>query len=825
MSFGDLSLGLWLGGSALSGAGSSAFDPATDLDWGSIGNGGVYDLSDYGAGGSVWEDIARTIPATPGSTVRVIEDLSGNGNDIIFSSDKPFNEDTLSGGTVYTVNAPNQSSAFTIAGDDFFFCVGGWGGFTFVGKIFIGDAATSWALQIDDDGTGTEIYRNATASGIKVNGSISPLSDYADVFAAFGSDGGIISGAISGTAGLWSGFEFNTPPIKMSRFVWTDDTSALTAEERANVEAWTYEGSTGVPLAEAGLTGPTYYVDYEAGDNTNEGLTTSTPLKTISSSNIYLPGTEFNLNPDAVYGETINLQSEGTASDPIVVKGDDQAAWSSTGARAVVDPSTAITGWADNGIVNSLQTYAASISPASYQSTYGPITIMLRDGSDTIQPLATHPRPDKYWRENNFSTGTSAFSQTTCTVTGAAKTFMDAADTLEPLEDNAYIWVRTNGNSTRCRKITGYNQSTGEVTFSSLGNDPKNSTSPGFLLVNHPYGLTTEGDWYYDLATGKAIVYSSTSPTGWTYASGSGVLLNKAHQTVTGAQVQGFDGGGVYSEGSDRAGIRVDDVIVKQGLASNAGIFLKGCPNGLIRDCKVREVWKETDDAIRYNKFILPVEQLPFTMQNGDSFDVRFNEVVLRNNAAGIRHLTNSNNFPTRTGYTETNGDGLFQAGGHVWENNVVINLEQEYYGFTVAPDADNGDNGAFVLRGNIADGGNSSSLDPAATEEDNGYLSEYSIYTIGASDIDLTGSRSTVFTSLAAESSYASTPGGITESDFTQSDLSLSGTAPASITAQTARTVRNLTDDADLSIDWAGRYDPTDDSDAEDWVSWKSGL
>jgi len=74
MSFGDLSLGLRLGGSA-SGAGSSAFDPASLFSSGEVGD--VWNPYDSG---STWQDTSATTAAGLGDDVARIDGLAGNAN-------------------------------------------------------------------------------------------------------------------------------------------------------------------------------------------------------------------------------------------------------------------------------------------------------------------------------------------------------------------------------------------------------------------------------------------------------------------------------------------------------------------------------------------------------------------------------------------------------------------------------------------------------------------------------------------------------------------------------------------------------------------------
>lgn len=240
------------------------------------------------------------------------------------------------------------------------------------------------------------------------------------------------------------------------------------------------------------VTGTVYYVDYETGDDSNDGESTGAPFKYhpwdvsatgTSNATTLIPGDKVVLK-GGIHRAKINYEDSGNASDRIVLDGNTDRSWG-TG-PAIISGADPLSGWVQNG-----SEYTADVSAFS---DLHPHVLNLYDGDRPMQ-VAQWPtkQDDAYvWDDLSNWQSLSGITYTATSITWPAGFGALAAGFHVP----AYIAGWTDDNRISVVKVTGYDSGTGTLTFGSMNWIA--SQTPRFILLNSPAFLTDAGEYWVD---------------------------------------------------------------------------------------------------------------------------------------------------------------------------------------------------------------------------------------------------------------------------------------------------------------------------------------
>ena len=221
-----------------------------------------------------------------------------------------------------------------------------------------------------------------------------------------------------------------------------------------------------------------YYIDYEAGNDSNPGTTTGTPWKhcpgdanaTGTARSVTLaPGDTVNFKGGVRYEGAIAVTASGTAGSPITFQGQ-PSGWGA--GRAIVDGSVAMTNaWtrctsADEvgGNPNYANIWFANTAYAG-QTFWHTIIV-----SNTILPFAQDFTPERpiFWDAVHNGYTNTAWTNITASGNITTTTLRDSGYFTSPDPDyfaNSWIAVWVEGNWIAYSEITGFNPSTDTISY------------------------------------------------------------------------------------------------------------------------------------------------------------------------------------------------------------------------------------------------------------------------------------------------------------------------------------------------------------------------
>jgi len=217
-----------------------------------------------------------------------------------------------------------------------------------------------------------------------------------------------------------------------------------------------------------------YYIS-SSGNDLNNGLSSSTPWKTITKVNaafsILKPGDRILFNRGDTFYGTITITKSGIAGNPITI-----GAYG-TGANPVITGFTTISGWTNegNGIYSKVMTSEAQTNM---------VTV---DGVNT--GMGRYPK-STYLTYESFSTNVSI----TDNGLGDATNWTGAEAVIRKND-----WTLD-----RCT-ITKH---IGDVlTYTSLGTNLNATANYGYFIQNDLRCVTSYGEWYHNASTGKFYMF------------------------------------------------------------------------------------------------------------------------------------------------------------------------------------------------------------------------------------------------------------------------------------------------------------------------------
>ena len=329
-----------------------------------------------------------------------------------------------------------------------------------------------------------------------------------------------------------------------------------------------------------------YYIS-SSGNDANNGLSSSTPWKTIakvnSSFSTLKPGDRILFNRgDTLYG-TINVTKSGSSGNPITI-----GAYG-TGANPIITGFTTVNAWTDLG-----SNIWESTSAVSTLSTCNMVVI---NGVNT--PMGRYPNTGYY----TFQSHSGSTSITSSSLSGT------------PDWTGAELVIKLGLFVLDRRNITS--QSKGTLIFTPATTyEPVNGY--GFFIQNDVRTLDSQGEWYYNPSTKKLRVYSTSSPTNVEVASISTLAtINSEYITIENIT---FRGANTYTIYNNTYGVSSNLIIQNCSLlfSGNTLVDLKYTPNFTIENCVLSDannngiyIREDCTDAIIRNNSIENIWLIP----------------------------------------------------------------------------------------------------------------------------------------------------------------------------------------------------------------------
>ncbi len=332
---------------------------------------------------------------------------------------------------------------------------------------------------------------------------------------------------------------------------------------------------TAQSVAASGAGNP-YYVSSSNGNDSNDGLSTSYPFKTIAKVNglALQPGDQVLFKcGDTWRAEMLVVSKSGTASSPIT--------YSSYPAGCVdqprLDGTQPVTGWtvyAGNTYVADLNAGAnlANFRSVDGSTNYG-INQLFRDG----QRLTMGRWPNLDAGDGGYATVAAqpGGNQLTLSSSLPAGNWVGATVHLKVIR-----WSMVN------RDVTARNGAA--LTLNAGVTCPYTSDCAGWgLFINNSLSaLDREGEWYYDKSARKVYLYTATSPNS-SMVEGSVALKTDSHNW------------GAINLGSDDVGTPIHDVVIdnfdlrgwfRSGIVSPTNLHPDENSNLTIENNSIRDV-------------------------------------------------------------------------------------------------------------------------------------------------------------------------------------------------------------------------------------------
>ncbi len=285
--------------------------------------------------------------------------------------------------------------------------------------------------------------------------------------------------------------------------------------------------------------GTTYYVDSVDGNNDNDGLSESTPWKTLSkiSAKTFSAGDKVLLKKGSVFdGQSVNLQGNGTVENPVTL-----GSYGDGDSLPLINAGGQLYGVQIKGqsniIVENLEiTNISTVGDRFYNGIYVTATGTYNSYSNII--IRNNVIHDITCAKSSHTEGSS----TVYTEEGAGIFFRGAGHTTDfsdvLIENNTITEVRGNGIFLHA----GYNRTNSKTAGFGEGNIIRNNYLENIghdgILVNSNNGTLVE----YNVVNCSHNVSTAAEVAIWPFASDNCVFqFNEAYNTQTASDGQGFD--------------------------------------------------------------------------------------------------------------------------------------------------------------------------------------------------------------------------------------------------------------------------------------------
>ncbi|MGD9365086.1 MAG: right-handed parallel beta-helix repeat-containing protein [Desulfobacteraceae bacterium] len=296
-----------------------------------------------------------------------------------------------------------------------------------------------------------------------------------------------------------------TPDAGYDFYAWSGDHTGM-----ANPLVVPMNSDMTITAACISVNSVTYYVDYDHGDDGNDGRTPATAWKHApgdgeaqgNPATVQLePGAEILFRGSVIYRGRIDIPADGSENHPITYRGN---SWPGEAhLKAVIDGGDVITGWTP---CQSARACGGNPHYASLYYTYlpasvDPLSVNLHEydtttGEDAFLWPAQDPDPsDPYFYDHRFDFRAVPQSRLTRT----ALTDPDYFDQGDPDDwEDAYILVWINPNIVVTRAITGFDPVTHTVSFDDLGVNAiyPDGRDQAYAIFNSLHALDSAGEYF-----------------------------------------------------------------------------------------------------------------------------------------------------------------------------------------------------------------------------------------------------------------------------------------------------------------------------------------
>ncbi len=488
---------------------------------------------------------------------------------------------------------------------------------------------------------------------------------------------GSVSGTGMMTGVLWEMVSGNGGTITEPTGLMTTVTgmTAGTYVFRLTVYSNNSSSATTATITAVATTGPKYYIDSDAANDSGNGLSPATAWKTITKFNSMIStmpvGSVVHFKRGGNWvGTTLVMNASGSASQPIILTD------YGTGPKPIISGLNTISSWTNVGT-----NLWESTSTASALSTCNILTV-----NSNYQPKGRMPKSG-YWTilgTNNVTTISDSDNLNSSTTNWSTGTVV-----IRELmyEVNNYT-INSMPNTTT-------------ISFNTAGDV---NSGWGYFIQNHIKTCTVQNDWLYK--NNKVTIYSTTTPSGVSVASiDTGINVNgESNLIFNNLDIRGFNNMGIDTTSNATGNIRISSCDFSN-IGINA-IYAYPNTNNLrvigsdFVDIGSRAIYAASSDKAKlYKNTFLRVghyagmgsngdDSYTAIIVNGDNAEAAYNTII---NAGycGIRWDGNStvirNNFVDTTNYIKDDGGGIYcysvQNGNiphtqltRTLKNNVVLN-------------------------------------------------------------------------------------------------------------------------------------------------------
>ncbi|MFC1752267.1 LamG-like jellyroll fold domain-containing protein [Thermoproteota archaeon] len=341
----------------------------------------------------------------------------------------------------------------------------------------------------------------------------------------------------------------------------------------------------------AGGSGITYYIDYENGNDTNDGTSTSTPWQHAPSdanatgnpaSATLLPGDTVRFKGSVNYYGSLQLKFSGTPGNPITYEGD---GWGTE--KAIIDGSVPLTGWTPCGSA------AECGDNPNYESIY--YTDDAPSGMDAFKPIfegdefawiAQDPNlPDPHYFDDKANYHTVPWQQ----VTNSSVHDPSVLTQSDPdYYNNSYVAVWAGNNAVFFQKATSFDPDTNTIYFEEFDAPLYTDRDNRYSILNNVHHIDMAGETAFDPIQNRVYLWPrypanldtvriSDSPYlidtwGQDYVEIMGFKLQKAHALLG----ESNEGAGIrnlyWGNPSDHTVIKDNEITLLRSMVRSAAI-------------------------------------------------------------------------------------------------------------------------------------------------------------------------------------------------------------------------------------------------------------
>ncbi len=356
----------------------------------------------------------------------------------------------------------------------------------------------------------------------------------------------------------------------------------------------------------------TYYVDYDSGSDSNDGLSVPasfkhSPTDTVATGNAAsitpIAGDTVCFKGGVIYRGTPKPMTSGTDGSPVVWDGECVGFGSG---KAIIDGSEILSGCTIDALVNGHQSYVCPL-PSGLPTNAVPFALNLYQGEQKMVLAQATPMANYYNTDNTDEYFSIPFAQAVRTADATEVT--DATNLTAYFSDyqNSYLKIWVYGNRINTLQVNSVDIPNNKIITERAAYDPlDDSGSARYTIINHRAAFDSLGEYWVDIA--NSLIYlippSSFNPNNSdiTYSKRQEALdVQASYNLIKNMVVQkGAAGTGQYrhnggiriyngNSASHYTGITIDNVESRynNSIEGYAAIYAEYADNTTIRNCYV----------------------------------------------------------------------------------------------------------------------------------------------------------------------------------------------------------------------------------------------